>query len=954
MLLELPLWGILGISRLTTMQSMCWILLTITATAVAQRETLSFDFAWRYTLGSVYNRQCGVITKDYDIGQGGSAITANSYGECCDACAKDTSCVAWDWATDTHTCWLKDNMDGNVSKSNRYTGTIPPPAGTPPAALPGYNADNWTQVDAPHDMLLDQPVEFANKQAQANIARSNGAYRKRFSLPTEWQGKALWIYFQAIYHVATVFVNGHLVTKHDNGYTSFAVRLDDVPNLVYGGGENILLVVVDASFGSEWWYPGGGLFRHQQLVATHPVHLHPDRAWAHGVVASANIVQRVSPSQGHLATSVSAVLEATVVNWQTSSASAVVRATVLDNTSTVVATVTSNAVSISAGGKAVVTQTATINNVELWSVPRPYLYTVEFAVLLNDMVVDNQSVSTGFRKVDFDADRGMFVNNQHVKVRGMCDHSNLGGVGAAVPDRVNLYRVQLLRNVGVNAWRMAHNPPVAVRLDYMDALGMLALDENREFGGAKQQGGTSNETSWEQLQDMADLVLRDRSHPSIMAWSFCNEVGCDNETAAASFRNITYQTDGTRPVTQNHHGTKLSTQFLDIQGFSHKHGNDFDEFHQLYPHKPTMATECCSCFSQRGEDADLTPADKTAANASRPGLFYNNLIQECTASQVNTTDSRDYVSGTFVWSGFDYMGEAQGWPQIIKCRGTIADVAGFPKETGAWFKAWWLANISTSDAGRPNLPQDDTVYIVESWQPPVNGSNRTIHVYSNLPMIELRLNGNSQGTQAMPFFGMVTFTVPYQPGELLAVGYDSAGTAVANSTRYSPGSGYALQLSLDAPSPTTGTGSRLVLDGEDTAMVRCTIVDSQGHTIPSATHNVTFSILSGPGRVIGTHNGDPASHVVASSLTRPAYHGLVRAFVRTTTVAIGSQSSRLRLSEVDLDHDSVTKVDTSATPSVDAIVLQATVPSLQLSTTLTIETSVDVDDLAGAVARRVI
>jgi beta-galactosidase/beta-glucuronidase len=259
-------------------------------------------------------------------------------------------------------------------------------------------------------------------------------------------------------------------------------------------------------------------------------------------------------------------------------------------------------VTVPANGTFLFNISTSVANCELWSVARPYLYTVRFAVMVAGVVTDTLNVTTGARSVHFDSNNGLFLNERHVKVRGFCDHSTFGGVGAAVPDRVNLFRVQALRGVGANAWRMAHNPPVPSRLNYMDALGMLCLDENREYGGAAQQGGTSRESPDQQVGDMADLVQRDRNHPSIMAWSFCNEgkvakrvgrsaaggpvrslhlrssgvplraVGCNNESAAKPFREITYEFDGTRPVTQNHDGTNLSTQYLDVQGFSHRSG----------------------------------------------------------------------------------------------------------------------------------------------------------------------------------------------------------------------------------------------------------------------------------------------------------------------------------------------------------------------------------------------
>ena len=202
-------------------------------------------------------------------------------------------------------------------------------------------------------------------------------------------------------------------------------------------------------------------------------------------------------------------------------------------------------------------------------------------------------------------------------------------------------------------FRMAHNPPAVARLDIMDRLGMLAVDENRVYGGSKQQGGITSETISEENRDFADLIARDRSHPSVLTWSYCNEVGCNNETSASFFQAIAREMDPYRPVTQNHLGTNKSTRYLDVQGFSHKSTAVYDSFHKQYPKKPMLATECCSCMSQRGIDQDVCPhpQDGGCVNGPSvsPGTFYNNNIGKCTAQQVIESDSPDYVAGTFVW-----------------------------------------------------------------------------------------------------------------------------------------------------------------------------------------------------------------------------------------------------------------------------------------------------------------
>jgi hypothetical protein len=527
---------------------------------------------------------------------------------------------------------------------------VPAPGPPPPAALPGFDDSSWKLIDAPHDMLIHQNFEPQNSEKMAFIARNSGVYRKHFKLPSEWKGSSVWLYFEGVFHETTSYLNGRKISFHQQGYTSFALRLDDVPGLKYGTEENVLALFVDASTGTGWWYEGGGLIRHNFLVRANPTHIEQDGAWVY-----TNSTHSADDSYGGGAlfhTSVQVVDDAAVVGDAAGSsvgavaASATalsIRTTIRDAAGATVATATSPTVSdISA--PIVVTATAP-SGINYWSVKAPHLYTVTVELISGGGTIDSINISTGVRTIRFDADSGLYVNKQPVKLRGFCDHSSFAGVGAAVADRIELFRAQALRAVGGNSWRMAHNPPAVARLDMMDALGMLALDENRDYGGHVGQGGLTPETVEDELLDMRDLIKRDRSHPSIIWWSFCNEVGCTNESSAKAFREISKLWDPTRAVTQNRHGTSVSSAYLDVQGFSHRNGRDFDEFHAQYPTQPMAATECCSCMSQRGVDEDVCPYPKDGGcdqpgPAVAEGVYYNNNIGKCTADQVLRSDSR--------------------------------------------------------------------------------------------------------------------------------------------------------------------------------------------------------------------------------------------------------------------------------------------------------------------------
>eukprot|EP01065_Artemidia_motanka_P030865 TRINITY_DN3700_c1_g1_i2.p1 TRINITY_DN3700_c1_g1~~TRINITY_DN3700_c1_g1_i2.p1 ORF type:complete len:955 (+),score=244.92 TRINITY_DN3700_c1_g1_i2:106-2970(+) len=901
------------------------------------REVVNFDFAWRVKVDpeSPFHGTCNLtLDKQESKAQCLANITYGCVGahalEVTKGCrgtfvcnGKTVECASGGGKPEVCAC------DGPAP-------TPAPPLPLPPQATTGYNDQSWELVDCPHDFLITGNFSQGASNKQAFLYRGSAWYRKHFRLPAEWKGSAVWIYIEGSFHKTKSWVNGVPIgTEHDQGYTSFWLRLDDIAQVNYGDQENVLALRVNASTGTGWWYEGGGLTRHVWLVRTDSTHFTPDSSWVFmNVTGAIEPVSPGTPSAGMRAASSVARISSTVRNGGAAAAAAAVSASVVNAAGAVVGTGKSSPVSIAAGSESAVEFEVTIGATELWSVARPYLYTVRLGLSVGGGDVDAVNVTTGARTIRFDANTGFYLNEKAVKLRGFCDHSNFGGVGAAVPDRVNLFRAQYLRTVGGNAWRMAHNPPVPVRLDIMDRIGVIAMDENRDYGGHLGQGGVTDETWQQEVVDMGDMVKRDRNHPSIVIWSFCNEVGCTRgemgEKAAKYFRNITYFYDGTRPVTQNRLASNTSTFYLDVQGLSHKSGSTFDDFHMKNPDKPEMATECCSCLSQRGEDQDFCPKPKDGVTCpgAEYGTFYNNEISQCTATQVAESDSRPFVAGTFIWSGFDYLGESRGWPQIGKCRGTLADLAGFAKETKYWIQAWWLSNISSADEGRPPLPRTTTVFIPETWRAGPNGSpTRTIHVYTNAHSVKLFVNGKQVGAQDMPFFGTAEFTVTYEAGELTAAAYDAMGKQLANFTRTTPGAGRTIRLSIDSPSPLTGTGSALVADGEDVAMLRAEVLQADGSLAVLSNDSLTFRVVSGPGAVIATHNGDPASQEAQHSPTHRAYHGLSRAFVKVTVDAATPEWHRSRLAHTDVDGGVVTAVAApGASAALSPIVVEVSGP----------------------------
>jgi hypothetical protein len=462
------------------------------------------------------------------------------------------------------------------------------------------------------------------------------------------------------------------------------------------------------------------------------------------------------------------------------------------------------------------------------------------------------------------------------------------------------FQAQASRSVGGNGRRTSHNPPDPTLLDIYDRLGIVVVDENRLFGDNPNY-----------VQNMAILVKRDRNHPSVVVWSFCNEDMCegDNEKGGPAFQEVTQKHDGTRPTLANMFTfNDLLSKTVDIQGFSHRSRKNLDECHAAMPDKPIFMSECCSCNSMRAEDVGCETMKDNPHNACTQTSFN----ARCLDQLVNASDGVDYAVGTMVWTLFDYYGEPPAPGLEVSSTYGQFDICGFPKSAAFWFRTQWLLGVSDERVDKPyHTKGSHEVHIVESWESPdtwnaTRGNNtRTIHAYTNAAFIELLVNSKSQGS--LPVFPMVKGggsyaewkNVPWEAGTLSAVAHNANGTQLATATQQTNGKAVALVVSLDCPSKATGTGEAVLLDGQDVALVRAAVVDASGQVVHMATNNITFAVVSGPGRVQGTANGDPKSYQPHSAPWQTAFHGLVRAVVRITSIAALPRNEKKLLQIID-------------------------------------------------------
>jgi len=499
----------------------------------------------------------------------------------------------------------------------------------------------------------------------------------------------------------------------------------------------------------------------------------------------------------------------------------------------------------------------------------------------------------------------------------------------AVPERVNLFRAQASRAVGGNGRRTSHNPPETSLLDIYDRIGIVVMDENRLF---------ANETKY--VINMGIMVKRDRNHPSVVIWSFCNEAGCEgsHEAGGPRFREISYRYDGTRPVLANMFtfGDLLSNT-IDVQGFSHQSRTKLEQCHARLPHKPIYMSECCSCNTMRDEDEGC----ETMSDNPHNSCIQKSFNARCAESNhaTNASDGVNYAIGTMVWTLFDYYGE----PPVggLEVSGTYGqyDLCGFPKAAAFWYRTQWLLTIP--DGPDKTFPTSGAheVHIVESWESPdsfpstLGNKTRDVHVYSSAPAVELFVNGKSQGMRAIrpmlqgPGAYAEWTGVPWESGTLTAVAHVE-GKQVAQAERRTNGAATSLSLTVDAPSAATGTGHALLLDGQDAALLRASVLDAAGNVVHLASNNISFRVVSGPGAVQGAHNGDPHSHARNSAPWASAYHGLVRAVVRVTSAASRPARERELLSRID-QHGPMAAGSLYASAAGGPIVVEASSPGFE-------------------------
>jgi len=681
-------------------------------------------------------------------------------------------------------------------------------------AAPGFDDAAWRLLDLPHDWAVEAP--FAEKGSYSHgfkaigrnfPERCVGWYRKTFTVPAADLGRRLSVEFDGVFRDSVVWVNGFYLGRQPSGYTSFRYDLTDYLNY---GGENVIAVRVDATMEEGWYYEGAGIYRHVWLSKTAPLHV------AHWGTA---VTTEVEDGAATVAA------RTTVANEGTALATFDLEQRIEDPTGQTVATGTAPGLSLAAGGSAEYPVVLRVAQPRLWSLESPALHRLITTLRSGGAVVDRYETPFGIRTIRFDPNQGFFLNGQRVELKGANVHQDHAGVGVAVPDALQAFRIARLKEIGVNAYRCAHNPPTPQLVDACDRLGMLVLDENRLMG-----------PSPEQLSQLESLIRRDRNHPSVILWSLGNEEwaiegNLKGARIAATMQAFAKRLDPSRRTTvANSGGWGGISSVIDVIGYNYINQTNPDRQHAEFPQQPGVGTEETTTQGTRGVYFD------DRANAHVAPLMKGDSGGNCEIGWTYYA-ARPFLAGLFYWTGFDFRGEPTpcDWPAASSQFGLL-DSCGFPKDSAYYLKSWWL--------------EQPVLHLYPHWNwAGREGQEINVVCYSNHEAVELFLNGASLGRKDMPRNGHLEWKVAYTPGTLEARGF--RGGRRVDSTRVE----------------TTGVPAQLVLtpdrevvsaDGADVAVFTVAARDAQGRLVPTAGNLVKFSVTGG--RIIGVGNGDPGCH----------------------------------------------------------------------------------------------
>ena len=744
---------------------------------------------------------------------------------------------------------------------------------------PDFDDSAWQQINLPHDWAIEGPFIRSGGGGTGRLPNAGiGWYRKQLSIPAGDAGKSLFLDVDGAMSYAMVWLNGQLVGGWPYGYQSWQVDLTP-----YGkpGDTNELVIRLDNPPDSSRWYPGGGIYRNVWLEKTGPVHV------AHwGTYIATPTVSSSSATVN---------LKVTVNNDSDQKANVTVATEIFPLDATVkkigpaVATIAPINLQLAAKTNASVEGTGTVANPKLWGPPpqqKPNRYVAVTTVSQDGKVVDSFETPFGIRAIKFDPNEGFFINGEHVPLNGVCDHHDLGALGAALNYRALQRQLEMLQEMGCNALRTSHNPPAPELLELADKMGFLVMDEMFDCW---QRSKTPNDyhllfNDWHE-QDMRAQIRRDRNSPSVIMWSIGNEVGeqfggTNGAALAKQLSDLVHDEEPTRPTTTAMNVARAGGAFaaaVDIDGLNYQGAGvrtapgRYPAFHASFPDKMIFSSESADAWSSRGEY--LFPVTTNLSATPRSNSGQDNVKHQVSAYELYAApfgssadrvfasqEKNPFAGGEFVWTGWDYLGEPTPFDSSRSSYSGIIDLAGFKKDRFYLYQAHW----------RPDFPM---AHILPHWTWPERvGQVTPVHVFTSGDEAELFLNGKSLGRKKKGEYEyrLRWDDVVYQPGTLKVVTYKN-GKRWATDEVKTAGEPAKLNLKSDR--------SIIGADGRDLSFVTVTVTDKAGVTAPRANNHIHFDI-EGPGEIVATDNGDPTSFESFQSHDRKAYNGLGLVIVR--------------------------------------------------------------------------
>jgi beta-galactosidase len=724
------------------------------------------------------------------------------------------------------------------------------------ASAVNYDDSKWEDVQLPHDWSIKLSLNKKNGGAMGFLPGGIGWYRKRFSIPNNYNGKKVVIAFDGVYHQSDIYINGKHLGFHPYGYTGF--EYDLTPYLNFGGQNTIAVRVDHSNSPSSRWYSGSGIYRHVWLKITNAVHV---ATWGTYITTPA-----VSESSAEIK------IATTIKNNSSHNGNLqVINKIISADGKEVVAAKTSTY--IQNGKEGIVDQSMHVPNPRLWSIENPYLYTMETTVRVNGKATDQYRTAFGIRSLTFDANKGFFLNGKNIKLKGFCIHQDAGSLGTAVPDASYLRRLKTLKEYGVNVIRCSHNPPGAEFLDMCDSLGFVVIDE--AFDKWKAGYYSKYFDDWWQ-KDMDAMLLRDRNHPSIILWSIGNETSEQFNTTgvgtarAVMIRDYVHKVDPTRLVTaaiapgntNNRVYNKSGfTEALDVVGYNYQEPWLADD-KKAFPNRIMYVSEAFPYYRGR-------PNNIRDYNPLNPWYY----IAE-----------NDFIIGQFIWSGIDYLGESSGWPSTGWPTG-LFDECMFEKPIAAFHRSVWndepMVRIAVADQSLNIDPGKDhwsSPYLAAHWNfEQYDGHIIEVETTTNCDSVELWINDRSMGKRARANWSnnTILWHVPYKAGEIKAIGYNK-DKEVAKFVLRTAGKAAKIKLSADR--------LQLQADGQDLSHITMELVDAKGIVVPDSDQKITVEVV-GTGRLIGLDNGDLRADSFFTGNPVKTYFGRALATV---------QSSRLK------------------------------------------------------------